>query len=160
MTGTCLYDGTEVMLDQDQGGTVNTFGVTTAINMNGFRLWGNYTAAYPSSGDAKDIWFPVRRMFNWQGNNFILTYFTKVDDPMNSVLIESVVDSENIRCAAYAPDKWAGASIEYLAEDNPTTDILAGKMTFRQHIAPYTPAQEIDNILNYDTETLAAAITG
>ena len=160
VTGTCLYDGTEVMLDQDQGGTVNTFGVTTAINMNGFRLWGNYTAAYPSSGDAKDIWFPVRRMFNWQGNNFILTYFTKVDDPMNSVLIESVVDSENIRCAAYAPDKWAGASIEYLAEDNPTTDILAGKMTFRQHIAPYTPAQEIDNILNYDTETLAAAITG
>ena len=160
VTGTCLYDGTEVMLDQDQGSTVNTFGITTAINMNGFRLWGNYTAAYPSSGDAKDIWFPVRRMFNWQGNNFILTYFTKVDDPMNSVLIESVVDSENIRCAAYAPDKWAGASIEYLTEDNPTTDILAGKMTFRQHIAPYTPAQEIDNILNYDTETLAAAITG
>lgn len=79
---------------------------------------------------------------------------------MNPRLVESIVDSENIRCAAFAPDKWAGASIEYLPEDNPTTDILAGKMTFRQHIAPYTPAQEITNILNYDTEMLASALTG
>ena len=160
ITGTCLADGTDIYLDQDQGSTVNSFGVTTAINMNGWKLWGNYTAAYPSSGDAKDIWFPVRRMFNWQGNNFIQTYFSKVDDPMNSRLVESVVDSENIRCAAYAPDKWAGAKIEYLASDNPTTDILAGKMTFRQHIAPYTPAQEIDNILDYDLSMLTAALTG
>ena len=160
VTGTCLANGTEVTLDQDQGSTVNTYGVTTAINMNGWRLWGNCTGAYPTSGDAKDIWFPVRRMFNWQGNNFILTYFEKVDDPMNTVLIESIVDSENIRCAAYAPDKWAGASIQYLEADNPVTDILAGKMTFRQSIAPYTPAQEIDNILSYDTELLQSVLLG
>lgn len=160
ITGICLADGTEVILDQDQGSTVNTYGVVTAINMNGWKLWGNYTGAYPSSGDAKDIWIPVRRMFNWQGNNFILTYFSKVDDPMNTILIESVVDSENIRCAAYAPRHWAGASIEYLEEDNPITDILAGKMTFRQRIAPYTPAQEIDNILTYDTELLQSVLLG
>lgn len=160
VTGTCLADGTDVVLDQDQGSTVNTYGVTTAINVNGWRLWGSYTGAYPTSGDAKDIWFPVRRMFNWQGNNFILTYFTKVDDPMNRVLIESVVDSENIRCAAYAPDKWAGASIQYLESDNPITDILAGRMTFRQSIAPYTPAQEINNILSYDTSLLQSVLVG
>ena len=160
VTGQCLADGTEVTLDQDQASTVNEYGVTTAINMNGWKLWGNYTGAYPSSNDAKDIWFPVRRMFNWQGNTFIQTYFSKVDDPMNTVLVESVVDSENIRCAAYAPEKWAGAEIEYRSDDNPTTDILAGKMTFRQRIAPYTPAQEIENILSYDTAMLASAITG
>lgn len=160
VTGQCLEDGTEVTLDQDQASTVNEYGVTTAINMSGWKLWGNYTGAYPSSNDAKDIWFPVRRMFNWQGNTFIQTYFSKVDDPMNAVLVESVVDSENIRCAAYAPDKWAGAEIEYRSDDNPTTDILAGRMTFRQRIAPYTPAQEIENILSYDTSMLASAITG
>lgn len=160
ITGTCLADGTEVVVDQDQGSTVNTYGVATAINMNGWKLWGNYTGAYPSSSDPKDIWLPVRRMFNWQGNNFILTYFEKVDDPMNTILIESVVDSENVRCAAYAPRHWAGASIEYLEADNPITDILAGKMTFRQRIAPYTPAQEIDNILTYDTELLQSVLVG
>ena len=160
ITGTCLADGTEIVLDQDQGSTVNGYGVATAINMNGFKQWGNYTGAYPSSSDPKDIWVPVRRMFSWQGNNFILTYFQKVDDPMNKILIESVVDSENIRCAAYAPKHWAGAVIEYLEADNPVTDILAGKMTFRQRIAPYTPAQEIDNILSYDTELLQAVLLG
>lgn len=128
--------------------------------MNGFRMWGNHTGAYPGSGDAKDIWINVRRMFNWQGNTFILSYFDKVDDPMNFILIENIVDSENIRCAAYAPAHWAGASIEYLEADNPTTDILAGRMTFRQHIAPYTPAETIENILNYDTDMLKASFTG
>lgn len=160
VTGTCLADGTEVTLDQDQGSTVNTYGVATAINMNGWKLWGNYTGVFPSSGDAKDIWLAVRRMFNWHGNNFIQTYFEKVDDPMNHVLIESIIDSENIRCAAYAPDKWAGAEMQYLASDNPITDTLAGKITLRQRIAPYTPAQEIDNILSYDTDMLKNALSG
>lgn len=157
--GQCLADGTEVVLDQDQANTVNSYGVTTAINQNGWRLWGNYTGAYPASNDAKDIWFFVRRMFNWQGNNFIQAYFDKVDNPMNGVLVQSVVDSENIRCSSYVPDKWAGASIEYRTDDNPKSDILAGKMTFRQHIAPYTPAQDIENILDYDTDMLAASLT-
>lgn len=159
-TALCLADGTEVYIDQDQGTTVNSYGVTTAINEGGLRLWGNYTAAYPDSTDAKDIWFPVRRMFNWQGNTFIQTYFSKVDDMMNRVLIESIVDSENIRCGAYAPEKWAGASIEYLEDDNPITDILAGKMVFRQHIAPYIPAQDITNILDYDTDLLQTVLSG
>lgn len=160
ITGTCLADGTEIIMDQDQASAVNMFGVATAFNSNGWRLWGNYTGAFPAVTDAKDMWLPVRRMFNWQGNTFIQTYLSKVDDPMNWRLVESIVDSENIRCAAFAPDKWAGASIEYTAEDNPDTDILAGKMTFRQHIAPYTPAQEIVNILNYDVSMLRTALTG
>lgn len=160
VTGACLADGTEVIMDQDQANMVNAAGVATAFNFNGWRLWGNYTGAYPSTLDAKDMWLPVRRMFNWQGNTFIQTYLSKVDDPMNRRLVESVVDSENIRCAAFAPDRWAGASIEYTAEDNSDVDILAGRMTFRQHIAPYTPAQEIMNILSYDVSMLQDALTG
>ena len=148
------------MLFRSQASAINAFGVTTAFNSNGWRLWGNYTGAYPAVTDAKDMWLPVRRMFNWHGNTFIQTYLSKVDDPMNRYLVESIVDSENIRCAALAPDKWAGASIEYTAQDNPDTDILDGKMTFRQHIAPYTPAQEIVNILNYDVSMLRTALTG
>lgn len=159
-TGECLADGTEVVLDQDQANTVNGYGVITGLNQDGWRLWGNYTNAWPASGDAKDVWLAVRRMFNWQGNTFINTYFSKVDNPMNQILIQNIVDSENIRCNSYAPEKWAGASIEYKADDNPITDILAGKMTFRQHIAPYTPAQDIEDIINYDIDTLQAALGG
>nr|WP_325300173.1 phage tail sheath family protein [uncultured Dysosmobacter sp.] len=160
VTGQCFWDGTEIMLDQEQGSAVNAYGVITAINAGGWKLWGNYTGAYPTSTDPKDIWLAVRRMFNWHGNTFIQTYQSRVDDPMNHKLVESIVDSENIRCGAYAPDKWAGATIEYRAEDNPTTSIIAGQMTFRQRIAPYTPAQEITNILSYDLDMLTASLTG
>lgn len=159
ITGLCLEDGTDVILDQDQASVVEEAGVGTAINANGWRAWGNYTGCYPGDSDAKNIWVNVRRMFMWQANTFIQTYFEKVDDNMNAILIESIVDSENIRCASYAPEKWAGASIEYREEDNPETDIIAGKITFRQSIAPYTPAKEIKNILTYDTTMLKDAIT-
>ena len=47
VSAACLEDGTEVVLDQEQANTVNSFGVATWLNMNGFRLWGNNTAAYP-----------------------------------------------------------------------------------------------------------------
>ena len=79
---------------------VNSFGVATAINRNGFRPWGSYTGAWPASGDAKDVWLNVRRMFIWQGNTFIQTYFDKVDDNMNRALIDNIIDSLCSICAA------------------------------------------------------------
>ena len=85
------------MLDQEQANTVNSFGVATWLNMNGFRLWGNNTAAYPGISDPKDRWFSVRRFLTWAANTFILTYFQKVDSPANKRLIEAIVDSENVR---------------------------------------------------------------
>jgi phage tail sheath protein FI len=154
VVATCLEDGTEIVLTQDQATTINSYGVNTALNMNGWRLFGSYTGAYPYSTEVKDAWAPVRRMFNWQGNNFIQIYFDKVDDPLNAVLIESIVDAENVRCAAFAPTHWAGAEINYYATDNPTANLLAGKIVFRQRIAPYPAAQEIDNILSYDVSML------
>ena len=47
ITATVLADGTEVVLDQQQANDMlNANGITTAINMNGFKSWGNKTAAY------------------------------------------------------------------------------------------------------------------
>lgn len=151
----------EVSLDQIQGNTVNGFGVTTLINLNGFRSWGNNSAAYPNTTDPKDRWFCCRRFFSWWGNSFILTYFQKVDRPASTQLIESIVDSENIRGNAYvATGKCAGARIEFNSAENPVTDLLNGKITFHQHLAPWTPAEDIVDILEFDPDTLAAALTG
>ena len=136
-TGTVLATGEEVLLDQVQGNAVNSFGVTTAINVNGWRTWGNNSAVYPASTDPKDRWFCCRRFFSWWGNSFILTYFQKVDNPMNPRLIETIVDSENIRGASYVSQgKCARAEIVYNADENPVTDLLNGKITFHQYLTP------------------------
>ena len=80
ITATVLADGTEVVLDQQQANdALNANGIITAINQEGFRSWGNSTAAYPATTDPKDRWLAVRRFFNWDGNNFPSSNFTSKD---------------------------------------------------------------------------------
>jgi len=129
------------------------------LNMNGFKSWGNNSCAYPSTTDPKDRWFCCRRFFTWAGNSFILTYFQKVDNPMNKRLIENIVDSANIAGNGYVARGYCATyRVEYLADENPTTDILNGKITFHQYLAPYTPAEDIEDILEFDTDALTAAL--
>ena len=161
LTGTVLDDGTEVTLDQTQANLLNGQGIITAININGWRSWGNNTSIYPASTDPKDRWFCCRRFFTWWGNSFILTYFQKVDDPANYRLIESIVDTENIRGNSYVSQgKCAGARIEFSEDENPITDILNGKIQFHQYLAPCTPAEDILNVLEFDPDMLSAALNG
>jgi uncharacterized protein len=155
-------DGKEIFLDQVQGNVLNAKGIVTAINMNGWRVWGNNTAAYDADiytngkvMDPKDRFIAVRRMFDWWGNTFIQAYFDKVDDPVNDRLIESVVDSENIRANGFqARGQIAGARIEYRKSDNPINQVLGGKIKFIQKIAFFTPAEEIVNELEFDPTIL------
>ena len=151
---------TEVILDQDQANTVNSFGVATWLNMNGFRLWGNNTAAYPGNTDPKDRWFSVRRFLSWAANTFILTYFQKVDSPANKRLIEAIVDSENVRGNGFvARDICARYEIVFNEDENTTVDLLDGKLTFHQYITPYTPAEDIEDVIEFDPNALSNALT-
>ena len=151
----------EVVLDQLQGNAVNSVGVTTAINVTGWRTWGNRTAAYPANTDPKDMWFCCRRFFSWWGNSFILTYFQKVDNPGNRRLIETIVDTENKRGEAYVADeKCARAEIEFIPGENPVTNLIDGKLRFHQHLTPYPPAEDILNVLEFDPYALESKLNG
>lgn len=151
----------EINLDQSQANIVNSYGVATAINENGWKTWGNRTVCYPAVSDPKDMFFCCRRMFSWYGNSFILTYTQKVDNPMSRRFIESIIDAEKIRLNAYvAQGKLAAGRVEWLESDNPETDIINGKVTFRTHLSPYTPAEDILNILQFDTKALRDALIG
>lgn len=157
ISAACLEDGTEVVLDQDQANTLNSFGVATFLNINGFRLWGNNTAAYPSTTDPKDRWFAVRRFMSWAANTFILTYFQKVDSPANKRLIETIVDSENVRGNSFvAQGICARYEITFNESENPLTSLMDGTITFHQYITPYLPAEDIENIIEFDPQALSS----
>ena len=159
ISGACLADGTDVVLDQEQANTINSFGIATWLNMNGFRLWGNNTAAYPATSDPKDRWFSVRRFLTWAANTFILTYFSKVDSPANKRLIEAIVDSENVRGNGFvARGVCARYEVLFNEDENTTTDLLNGKITFHQYITPFTPAEDIEGIIEFDPNALSAAL--
>lgn len=161
ISATVLADGTEVNLDVNQANVLNGIGIVTAVNLNGFKAWGNNTAAYPEFTDPKDRWIACRRFFSWWGNSFITTYMEKVDNPANYRLIESIVDSENVRGnSLVSQGKCAGIKMVYSAQDNPISNVLNGKIVFRQYLAPYTPAEDILNVLEFDPSMIEAALGG
>ena len=161
ITAACLKDGTEVLLDQVQANAVNAAGVTTALNIGGWKSWGNNSAAYPATTDPKDRWFNCRRFFSWWGNTFELTYASKVDNPADFRLIEAVVDGENIRGNAYvASGKCAAVRCEFNETENQISDILNGKLTFHLFLAPWIPAEDIVATLEFDPDGLVAALNG
>lgn len=151
-TGACLADGTEVMLSLTQANHLNSQGIMTALNFNGgWKSWGNYTGAYPSNTDVKDSFICVRRMFDWQRQTFVLNYWQKVDDPTNRRLIKTITDTENIRLNGLTARGYLlGGSVLFLDSDNPTTDLLAGIVRIRTKLTPPVPAQEIEDIIEYD----------
>ena len=116
---------------------------------------------YPSTTDPKDRWWAVRRFFDWDGNNFIRTYFQKVDKPGNKRLIQSIVDSQNIIGNGYvARDYCAGYRVEFRSDENPVTNLLDGHLTTHTYLAPYIPAEYIENVREYDVAALKSAIGG
>lgn len=160
ITGMVTASGKNVYLNMIQANLLNGYGVCTAINLNGWRSWGNNTSIYPASTDVKDRFIAVRRFFNWWGNSFIQTYFQKVDNPMNKRLIEAVIDSENIRANGYvARGMMAGAKIQFISAENPATDLINGIIRFHQYMTPFPPAETIENTLEFDTSMLTTALS-
>lgn len=157
-TGACLADGTEINLSLPQATMINGQGIMTALNFSGgWKTFGNYTGIYPSSIDPKDCFICVRRMFDWQYQVFILTYWKKLDNPLRKRLIDNILDSEMVRLnSLVARGYLLGASIQFNEDENPTTDLLAGIIRFHTKITPPVPAQEIDNTLEYDVDSFKA----
>lgn len=147
-----LKDGTKVDLGPDQANLLNSQGIVTAINMmNGWVLWGNCTGAYPGNTDVKDMFIPVRITHNWIANSIVLTTWSKVDKPTNRSLINNVMDTmNNWFNGLHNRNVVLGGRVEFRPEDNPKTSLLAGKLRLRYFTAEPVPAQDIENLLEFD----------
>ena len=158
INGTCLADGTEVVLGPEQANYLNGQGIVTALNfIGGWKSWGNRTGCYPGNTDAKDAFICIRRMFNWHAQTFIRTYWAKVDAPINKRLIQTVLDSENIRLNGLtARGALLGGRVEFQEEENPTTNLLDGIIRFHTYLTPPTPARVIEDVIEYDPSYFSA----
>jgi len=156
-----LDDGTEIHLDGAQAQTLNVQGIVTALNgFNGWRLWGNRTAIYPSDTDPRNAFIPIRRMFSWIAASVILTTDRDVDEPGNKRLIESVVGTVGIWLnSLIAQGALVDGRIEFRKGDNNTSDLSDGIYRFHVTLTPPSPAEALDFLLEYDPSALAALFT-
>lgn len=152
MTATVLESGDEVWLDFETAAYLNGEGVCTAINeASGWKFWGNRTAAYPGSTDVKDAFIPIRRMTNWIGNTLITTFWQQIDAPVNRRFIDTIVDSANLWLNGLAARQYILAgSVEFREDENPTTSLMDGIVTFHVMNCPPSPARDIEFVMEYD----------
>ena len=150
--------GKEIDLGLDEANILNSIGVVTALNWSGgWKAWGNRTAIYPSSTDVKDCFIPVRRMFNWLQNDFITTFWQRVDEPLNRRLVRTILNSYNVNLNGLAAREIIlGGNIEFLDSENPSTNLLDGHLIFHINVTPATPAETIEGIFEFDVNNLQA----
>lgn len=159
-TAICTEDGKEILLDLDQANEVNGTGVVTFLNFNGFRLWGNNTVAYPSNTDPKDRYISARRFMSYDDNNFILTNFGNVDMRANPRLREAVIDQQNTIGASYiSAEICARYEMMFLDSENTDQTLADGKLYFHKYLAMYLPAEDIEEITEFDITAITAAMT-
>jgi phage tail sheath protein FI len=99
---------------------------------------------------------PIQRMFNWMGNEFILSFWQKVDAPITRRLIDTIIDSYNIRLNGLAAlEAILGGRILFLPDENPATDLMDGIIRFHIFATPPSAAEEIEAAIEYDPGYLA-----
>ncbi|MGE4424781.1 MAG: phage tail sheath family protein [Pseudodesulfovibrio sp.] len=158
----CRVNGKDIRLGLEQAEYLNGQGVVIPFNFNsGWKIWGNRTAAYPTTTDPKDAFIPIRRFFNWHGNTFILTYWQLLDNPLNRRQVQTIVDSENIRLNGFTKREYIlGGRMAFLESENPTTDLMDGISRFHTYMTPPSPNRVIENILEYDATYVSALFGG
>jgi hypothetical protein len=161
-------DVTQVLLTLAEANQLNAAGIVTALKFQGWRSWGDYTSYYSYAAEQdgtiyqpQDVFINVKRGFDWQANHFIVAYWSKIDNPGNYRLIQTLITDEN---QFYNPfitaGMVAGMSLIFNMTDNPISQLLQGTLVMRQSMAPYIPAQVIQNTLQYDVSMLQAALGG
>lgn len=157
----CLEDGTTVLLDQAQANVVNAYGVATFLNADGFRIWGNYSAAYPESTELDEKYWSVNRFFTWKGNHFVQEYLKRIDSVNNVRAIEALVDEENLECNSYvSAGLCAGASVEFRRSEHTNEDIMCGNIKIHMFLAPYLPMESITALMEFDLSALINEFAG
>ena len=160
ISAACLEDGTEVLMDQEQGTFLNDLGIATFIRSGtDFVIWGNETAAYPKNTDPKDMFLCIRRFFNYAWTSFVLDNMSKLDKPMNPKRLQSIIDSENMKGSKYVSEE-ACASYRMVAdtEKNTAAELVAGHYHFYLYCTPFPPLKQVNVTMEYEASSLVTAL--
>ena len=125
---------------------LNAAGIVTIFNAfgTGRRVWGNRSAAYPSS-TAIDQFIPVRRTADVVEESIELAQLQFIDQPINLATIDAVRDTVNqfLRTLEGRGALIEGSECKFLPEDNPDTELAAGHVTYTYTLCPPPPMERM-----------------
>lgn len=151
-----VHAGKTLHLSPQEAAYLNGQGIVTGLNMiGGLRAWGDQTTAYPGVTDVKDSSIPIRRMFSWVGNTLVLTSWQYVSNPVRRRMVETVQDTFDIWLNGLVGREYIlGGRVAFELVDNPTTDLMSGKVRWHVYLCPPQAGRELIFILEYDPSYL------
>ena len=121
-------------------GYLNSQEITTLIQHQGLRFWGNRTC----SSDANFAFEVSTRTAQFLLDTIINGCFTFVDEPLTPFLAKDIIDSINAELQDHVGAKrLLGASVWYDANENSTTQLQQGQMWVDYD---YTPVPPLENL--------------
>ena len=121
-------------------GYLNANEVTSLIQHEGFRFWGNRTC----SDDPRFAFETVTRTAQFLLDTIINGCFPFIDKPLTPILARDIIDSINAELREDVTKGWLiGASCWYNEEVNSTTDLSQGLMYIDYD---YTPVPTLENL--------------
>ena len=119
---------------------LNANEVTSVIQHEGFRFWGNRTC----SADPRFAFETGTLTAQWLLDTIINGCFTFIDQPMTVALAGDIIDSINAKLRATVSRGWLiGAAVWYSEELNNPQDLSQGKLWVDYD---YTPVPTLENL--------------
>lgn len=148
--------------DQQTANSLNEKGVTTVVGWAGeWVLWGPHTAAYDAdspSVDPRSYFATNMRVLFDITNNFQLRWGPEIDSPMTRALKDRIVNAEQEQLDRLVT---MGAligepTIEFLAEENPTSQLMRGDFVWDAEATPTPPLKSATIRVAYTDAGFAA----
>src|SRR5260370_6799629 len=148
MTGAVGRDVTLYASVLDAASDVNNLnaqGILTVFNAfgTGLRVWGNRSAAYPTTTTPNNF-ISVRRTMDVIEESVELAMLQFIDQPISNALISAILASVNafIRSLIGRGALVAG-SASYNPAENPSNQVAAGQLVFDIDVMPPPPAERL-----------------
>lgn len=121
-------------------GYLNSHDITTMIQHQGFRFWGNRNC----SDDPRFSFEVATRTAHFLLDTIIEGCFPFVDQPLTPYLVKDIMDSINAELQEHVSAKrMLGASVWYDSNENSTTELEQGKLWVDYD---FTPVPTLENL--------------
>lgn len=123
-----------------EAGYLNSNEVTTLIQYQGFRFWGNRTC----SSEPLFAFETVARSAQFLIDTIVVGVFPFVDRPLTPILVRDIIDSINAKLRELVSRGWyIGASVWYNEAENSAQGLSQGQLWIDYD---YTPVPTLENL--------------
>lgn len=164
--GSCLNDGTELMLSEVDANTLNASGITTVNIVRGeIRLWGphmsNYSYADQGNIDPDQLLDTAIRMPVYILNYLQRNYLDNVDNPVAKRDLDSILANvQQWLNSMVNGGQLLYGTVGFSASDNTLTDLVAGDFTFDLQYTSTPNAKSFTFNAQYTENGLAVLLGG